>query len=223
MTKKLWMQAIRKTVSGILAVGVCVFLPSGTLSYSRGWIFMGVLFIPLLLTGCVLAVKDPGMLEKRLDAKENISSQKTMVFLTGIMFLAGFILAGLDARFMWSCMSEWISAVAVVVYLAGYMVYLEVIRENQYVSRTVQVTKEQTVVQTGLYAVVRHPMYGATILMFLSAPLILGSFYAFPVFCVYPFLIWARAKEEEKFLKQNLSGYDVYIKKVKYRFIPFLW
>ncbi len=221
--KKLFMQTAFKTVFGILAVGLCVFLPAGTIFFPRGWFFMGVLFIPMCLTGCVLAVKSPEMLKKRLYAKEEIQSQKNVIFLTGLMFLAGFILAGLDARFDFSNMPGWVSAIASAVYLAGYLIYLEVMRENRYLSRTIRVTEEQTVVQTGLYAKVRHPMYSASILMFLSVPLILGSFYAFPVFLLYLYLIQLRAKEEEIFLQQHLPGYDEYMKKVRHRFIPFLW
>ncbi len=223
MEKRVFMQAIFKVVSGILSVGLCVFLPAGTLSFPNGWLFMGVLFIPMILTGCVLAMKSPEMLKMRLYAKEETKSRKAVIFLTGLMFLAGFILAGLDARFLWSRMPDWISVMASAMYLAGYLVYLEVMRINRYLSRTIRITSGQTVVQTGLYAIVRHPMYGATILMFLSVPLILGSFYAFLIFWIYPFLIQARAKEEEAFLEQNLPGYGEYMKKVRRRFIPFLW
>ncbi len=223
MTAKLFIQALLKFVLGIVLVGLLVFLPAGTLDFANGWIFMAILFIPMFIAGVVMMFKNPGLLEKRLDAKEKEAEQSIVVKLSGLMFLAGFIVAGLDFRFGWYPLPRGVVIVAVVVFLVSYGIYAEVLRENTYLSRTIQVQENQTVIDTGLYSVVRHPMYSATILLFLSMPLVLGSVFSFLIFLAYPFIIAKRIKNEEDVLERELQGYSEYKKKVKYRLIPFIW
>jgi protein-S-isoprenylcysteine O-methyltransferase Ste14 len=223
MTAKLFAQALLKFLCGVVLVGVLIFLPAGTLSFGNGWLLMGVLFIPMLLAGIVMMIKNPALLKKRLDAKEKQREQSLVVKLSGLMFVVGFVVAGLDARFGWSRLPLWVSVVAAVVLLAAYTLYAEVLRENTYLSRTVEVQENQTVIDTGLYGVVRHPMYSATLLLFLSMPLILGSLWSLLVFLAYPFIIVRRIKGEESFLERELDGYVAYKQKVKYRLIPFIW
>ena len=223
MTKKLLTQALAKFFLGVLLVGLLVFLPAGTLHYPQGWLFMGILFIPMFLAGLVMMAKNPALLKRRLDAKESHAEQDRLVKLSGLMFLAGFILAGLTFRFDWFVLPMDVSLGAAVIFLLAYGLYAEVLRENTWLSRTIQVQENQTVVDTGLYGIVRHPMYSATLLLFLSMPLVLGSLPSFVIFLVYPALIAGRLKHEETVLEQELAGYAAYKTKVKYRLIPFLW
>lgn len=223
MTKKLLPQALAKFFLGVLLVGLLVFLPAGTLHYPQGWLFLGILFIPMFLAGLVMMAKNPALLKRRLDAKEKHAEQDRLVKLSGLMFLAGFILAGLTFRFDWFVLPMDVSLGAAVVFLLAYGLYAEVLRENTWLSRTIQVQENQTVVDTGLYGIVRHPMYSATLLLFLSMPLVLGSLPSFVIFLVYPALIVGRLQHEETVLEQELAGYAAYKTKVKYRLIPFLW
>ncbi|MBR5791525.1 MAG: isoprenylcysteine carboxylmethyltransferase family protein [Ruminiclostridium sp.] len=223
MTKKLLTQALAKFFLGVLLVGLLVFLPAGTLHYPQGWLFMGILFIPMFLAGLVMMAKNPALLKRRLDAKESHAEQDRLVKLSGLMFLAGFILAGLTFRFDWFVLPMDVSLGAAVIFLLAYGLYAEALRENTWLSRTIQVQENQTVVDTGLYGIVRHPMYSATLLLFLSMPLVLGSLPSFVIFLVYPALIAGRLKHEETVLEQELAGYAAYKTKVKYRLIPFLW
>ena len=210
-------------VIGMLAVGLLVFLPAGTFRYPCGWLFCGVLFIPMLIMGIVLLVKNPELLEKRLSRKEEQSEQQTVVRLSALMFLTGFVLCGLNFRFRWIMLPAWIPVAASVIFLTGYMMYAEVLRENTYLSRTVEVQEEQKVIDTGLYGIVRHPMYTATILMFCTIPLVLGAVIALPVFLLYPAILVRRIRNEEQVLREGLPGYADYQKKVKYRLFPYLW
>lgn len=223
MNKKLFLQAIIKFVFGVLLVGLLVFLPAGTLQFFEGWLFMGILFIPMFFAGLVMMVKNPGLLESRLNAKEKQADQGLVVKLSGLMFLAGFIVAGLDFRFGWFPLPKGVSVGAAVVFLIAYVLYAEVLRENTYLSRTIEVQENQKVIDTGLYGIVRHPMYFATVLLFLAMPLVLGSLISFVIFLVYPLIIAKRIKGEEAFLEQELAGYKEYKEKVRYRLIPFIW
>ena len=223
MNKKLFIEAIAKFSLGVLLLGLLIFLPAGTISYVNGWIFMGLLFIPMFIAGIIMMVKNPKLLEERLNAKEKEKEQSLVVKLSGLMFIAMFVVAGLDYRYKWLVVDEWVTYVAIGLFIFAYILYAEVLRENTYLSRTIKVSDEQKVVDTGLYGVVRHPMYTATIILFLAMPLILGSLIAFFIMLVYPFIIAFRAINEEKFLIKELSGYEEYTKKVKYRFIPFIW
>ena len=220
---KLVMEAITKFTCGLLLVGLLIFLPAGTIRYTYGWLFVGLLFIPMLIAGFVMVRKAPEFLKKRLDAKEKQSAQKGVVAFSGLMFIAGFVVAGLDFRFGWSDISSWVVITASVLFLVAYVLYAEVMRENAYLSRTVKVEEGQTVVDTGLYGIVRHPMYAVTILLFLMIPLILGSWYALIAFAFYPAIIIVRLKDEEALLTKELPGYAEYKQKVKYRIIPFIW
>lgn len=223
MTKKLFIQAIAKFLLGVVLVGALIFLPAGTLSYTYGWLFMGILFAPMFLAGLVMMAKNPSLLEKRLNAKEKLKEQSLVVKLSGLMFLVGFILAGLGVRFGWYVLPRYAVIIGASLFLTAYVLYAEVLRENTYLSRTIEVQENQKVIDTGLYGIVRHPMYSATLLLFLSMPIVLGSVYAFIVFLVYPFIIAKRIKSEEEFLEKELSGYSEYKQKVKYRLIPFIW
>ena len=223
MNVKLFFSAVIKFFIGVLLVGMLVFLPAGTLSFINGWILMTILFVPMLIAGIVMMFKNPDLLAKRLDAKEKRGEQNLVVKLSGLMFILGFVAAGLDFRFEWLRLPDTVVIASAVVFLVGYILYAEVLRENTYLSRTVKVQENQKVVDTGLYGVVRHPMYSATILLFLAMPLVLGSLVAFVVFLIYPVLIVLRIKDEEKLLEKELEGYTDYKKKVKYRLIPFIW
>lgn len=220
---KLLFKALTAVIVGAFAIGVFVFLPAGTLIFLQGWLFMGVLFIPMILLGTVLLFNSPALLEKRLNAKEKERGQRGVIGLSALMFLGGFIVAGLDFRFGWSMMPLWVSVVASVVFLLAYALYCEVMRENVYLSRTIEVTEGQTVVDSGLYGIVRHPMYSVTLILFLAIPVILGSWWALLVFLIYPVLIICRLLGEEQFLEKELDGYIEYEKKVKYRLIPYIW
>ena len=223
MTVKFFIQAIAKFLLGVVLVGVLLFLPAGTFSFFNGWLFMSVLFIPMFLAGIVMMFKNPTLLKSRLDAKEKQKEQSLVVKLSGLMFLAGFIVAGLGVRFNWYILPTPVVIVATVLFLIAYLIYAEVLRENTYLSRTIEVQENQKVIDTGLYGIVRHPMYSATLLLFLSMPIVLGSVYSFLIFLAYPFIIAKRIKAEEEFLEKELSGYSEYKKKVKYRLIPFIW
>ena len=220
---KLLTEALIKFTCGLLLVGLLIFLPAGTLGYTNGWLLVGLLFVPMLLVGFVMLAKSPDFLKKRLDGKEKQGTQKGVVALSGLMFIAGFAVAGLDFRFGWSAMPDWMVITGSVLFLAAYGLYAEVMRENAYLSRTVKVEAGQTVVDTGLYGIVRHPMYAATVLLFLMIPLVLASWYALIVFAFYPAIIVVRLKDEEALLTRELPGYAEYKQKVKYRIIPFVW
>lgn len=220
---KLLLSALIKFFCGVVLVGLLIFLPAGTVCYPNGWLFMGLLFAPMLVAGILMLCKSPDLLAKRLDGKEKQGKQKSVVALSGLMFLGGFLVAGLDFRFGWSQMPHWVVIMGSVLLLAAYGMYAEVMRENAYLSRTVKVEEGQKVVDTGMYGIVRHPMYMATVLLFLMIPLILGSWYALIVFAFYPAIIILRLKEEEQLLSRELPGYEEYKKRVKYRLIPFVW
>lgn len=222
-TVKLLVNAIAKFSLGLLLVGILVFLPAGTFYYPGAWRLIGLLFVPMLIAGFVMMFKSPDLLRRRLDAKEKQSTQKGVLAFSGLMFIAGFIVAGLDFRFGWSAMPEWVILAASVFFLIAYALYAEVLRENAYLSRTIKVEEGQTVVDTGLYGIVRHPMYAVTVLLFLMIPVILGSWYALIVFAFYPAIIIVRLKNEEDLLTRELPGYTEYQQKVKYRLIPFIW
>ena len=223
MTKKLLIQALVKYFSGLILVMLLLFLPAGTIHYWNAWLFIALLFIPMLLAGIILMFKNPDLLRRRLDAKEKESEQKIVVLLSGIMFLSGFILAGLNYRYQWTKMPLSIIIIAAILFLLSYILYGEVLRENEFLFRTIKVQKNQKVVDTGLYKIVRHPMYSSTIILFLTIPLILGSIYSFIIFLGYPILIIKRINNEEKVLEKELTGYKEYKKKVKYKLIPYLW
>ena len=223
MKLKLFISAILKFSLGVVLVGLLIFLPAGTLHFFNGWLFMGILFVPMFLAGLVMMAKNPKLLQSRLDAKEKQKEQDLVVKLSGLMFLTGFIVAGLGVRFGWYMLPKSVVMVSAIVFLIAYILYAEVLRENTYLSRTIKVQEGQTVVDTGLYGVVRHPMYSVTLLLFLSMPLVLGSIYSFLIFLAYPFIIAKRIKHEEEFLEKELNGYKEYKQKVKYRLIPFVW
>ena len=220
---KLAISALIKFTVGLALVGLLLFLPAGTLSYANGWIFIGLLFLPMLLLGIVLLIRSPKLLEKRLGAKEKENTQKGVVAASGLLFIVGFAVAGLDFRFGWSKMPLWVVIVASVVLLISYALYAEVMRENAYLSRTVEVREGQKVVDTGLYGIVRHPMYAVTVWLFLSIPVVLGSWWACLCFLPYVALIVIRIINEEKLLSSELEGYEEYKKRVRYRLLPFIW
>ena len=223
MTKKLFVGAITKFLLGVVLVGVLIFLPAGTFSFFNGWLLMGILFVPMFAAGIVMMFKNPGLLKSRLDAKEKQQEQSLVVKLSGLMFVVGFIVAGLGVRFGWYVLPSGVAIGGAVVFLAAYLLYAEVLRENTYLSRTIQVQEDQKVIDTGLYGLVRHPMYSVTLLLFLSMPVVLGSVYSFVIFLAYPLIIAKRIKHEEEFLEKELAGYYDYKQKVKYRLIPFVW
>ena len=220
---KLLANALVKFTCGLLLVGLLIFLPAGTLSFAKGWLLMGLLFGPMLIAGFVMLFRAPAFLAKRLDAKEKQAAQKGVLALSGLMFIGGFVVAGLDFRFGWSRMPAAVTVAASVIFLAAYGLYAEVMRENAYLSRTIKVEEGQKVVDTGLYGIVRHPMYMATLLLFLAIPVVLGSWYALIVFAAYPAIIILRLKDEEALLTRELPGYAAYKEKVRYRLIPFVW
>lgn len=220
---KLLCQGLIKFLCGILLVGALVFWPAGSLSFINGWIFSAVLFIPVFILGVVLFIKSPELLKKRLDTKEKEKAQKGVVGISALVFVGGFVVAGLDYRFGWSNVPVGAVIAAIALFLLSYVLYAEVMRENAYLSRTVKVQEGQKVVSTGLYGIVRHPMYMATVIMFLSIPVILGSWYALIPFFFYPVLMAIRIRNEEKVLTEGLEGYKEYKEKVKYRMIPFIW
>ena len=223
MSMKFFLSAIAKFTLGVVLIGVLLFLPAGTMSYPQGWLLMGILFIPMFLAGLVMMAKNPALLRSRLNAKEKRGEQSLVVKLSGLMFLVGFIAAGLSFRFDWWMLPKWVSILGTVLFLASYALYAEVLRENTWLSRTIEVQEGQTVVSTGLYGIVRHPMYAVTLVLFLSMPLVLGSALAFVVFLAYPAIIAGRLLDEERFLAAELPGYSEYMQKVKWRLIPFVW
>lgn len=223
MNIKLFFQAIIKFILGVLIIGLLLFLPANTINYWNGWLFMGLLFIPMFIAGVVMMIKSPDLLKKRLNAKEKEKEQKQVILFSGLMFLFGFIIAGLNYKYNWIVIPNSVVIVSSVIFIIAYILYAEVLRENRYLSRTIEVQENQKVVDTGLYGIVRHPMYATTILLFLSMPLVLGSIISFVIFLVYPFIIAKRIKNEEEVLEKEFDGYSDYKKKVKYKMIPFIW
>lgn len=223
MNAKLFTQAIAKVISGILLVGVLIFFPAGSFFYWNGWLLMGILFIPMIVAGFVMMKKSPELLQKRLNAKEEQSEQKTVIVLSGLMFLAAFVVAGLNFRFNWIVLPNRIVYAATALFLLGYILYAEVLRENAYLSRTVEVQENQKVIDTGLYGIVRHPMYMSTFILFLSMPLVLGSVISFVIMLFYIPIIAKRIRNEEQVLEKGLIGYSGYKKRVKYKVIPYVW
>jgi protein-S-isoprenylcysteine O-methyltransferase Ste14 len=220
---KLFIQAIIKFMLGVVLVGALIFLPAWTLEYLGGWILMGILFVPMFVAGIVMLVKNPKLLASRLNAKEKEKTQDIVVKLSGLMFIAGFVIAGLDYRFKWLELPLFVQIIGVVIFLISYILYAIVLKQNTFLSRTIEVQENQYVIDTGLYGVVRHPMYTTTIFLFLAMPLVLGSLFAFLIFLLYPIIIVIRIKNEEKVLSEELVGYKEYKEKVKYRLIPFIW
>ena len=223
MNKKLFLKAISRYLMGLILVGILLLVPAGTLYYWNAWLFMGMLFFPMLIVGIILMFKNPMLLESRLDVKEKENEQKQVILYSGLMFLFGFIIAGLNFRFSWLVLPDIVIIISSILFLIAYSLYGEVLRENTYLSRTIGVQKEQKVIDTGLYGIVRHPMYAITIILFLTMPLILGSIISFILFLIYPIIIVKRIKNEEDVLERELKGYREYKKKVKYRILPFIW
>ncbi len=223
MTKELFLEAILKIAAGVVLLSLLLFLPAGTLAWPQAWLLMGILFIPMFCAGLVMMAKNPQLLRERLDAKEREKEQKTVIGLSALMFLAAFVTAGLNYRFGWIVLPSWVSWAAAVLFLAAYALYAEVLRENVWLSRTIKVQENQKVVDTGLYGVVRHPMYMITLLLFLSMPLVLGSLISFFIMLLYFPIIAKRIRNEEEVLDRELEGYRAYRERVKYRVIPFIW
>ena len=223
MPLRLLLSALTKYLVGVVMVGALVMLPAGSVEYWQGWLFMAVLFIPIFIAGVVMLVRSPELLEKRLSAKERASEQSLVVKLSGLLFVAVFVIAGFNWRYGWCVLPEWAVWSAVVIFLVGYMLYAEVLRENVYLSRTIEVQTGQKVIDTGLYAIVRHPMYTATILLFLAMPLVLASPLSFALMLLYIPLIIKRIKHEEALLERELEGYSDYMRRVKYRLIPYIY
>ncbi|MGI6173378.1 MAG: methyltransferase family protein [Christensenellales bacterium] len=223
MTKELFFQATGKFLLGLLLTALFLFLPAGTLRYPNGWLFIGILFVPMLLVGIALMMRNPALLKKRLDANEREEEQKALVLLSGMLFVAAFVVAGLNFRFSWMLLPRWAVYGASAVFLAAYWMYAEVLRENAYLSRTVEVQEGQKVIDSGLYGIVRHPMYSATLILFLSTGLVLGSPISFFILLLYIPLIAKRIRREEVLLSRELEGYEEYRSRVKYRLIPRIW
>ena len=223
MTVKLFMQAIIKFAAGLILVGLLLFLPAGTFAFWQAWLFIGILFVPMLIAGFVMMFRSPELLRKRLNAKEEQKEQKEVVALSGIMFLAAFVIAGLNFRFKWLVLPNWTVIIGTVVFLLAYAMYAEVLRENTYLSRTIEVQEDQKVIDTGLYGIVRHPMYSATLFLFISMGFVLASPISVAILLLYIPIIAKRMKNEEKILEEGLEGYTDYKKRVKYKVIPFVW
>ena len=223
MDIKLFFQALSKFLIGLIIICILLFIPAGTINYPNGWLFIALLFIPMLFAGIIMIFKSPDLLRRRLNAKEEEKEQKTVILLSGIIFLVAFILAGLNFRYGWFKLPTVLIIISSVIFLIAYIMYAEVLRENEYLSRTVEVSENQKVVDSGLYGIVRHPMYTSTIFLFLSMPLVLDSIFSFIVMLVYPIIIIFRIRNEEKVLENELAGYEEYKEKVKYKLIPFLW
>ena len=223
MNSRLFFSAATKVLAGLVLLGVLLFLPAGTFVWPGAWRLLAVLFVPMLILGIFLFLKAPSLLEKRLRSKETESTQRSVVALSGLMFIAAFVVAGLDFRFGWTQLPAWLTVVGSILFLASYGLYAEVLRENAYLSRTIEVQENQKVVDTGLYGVIRHPMYAATILMFLSMPIVLGSLLSLVCLFPYPFLIAARIRNEESVLEAGLDGYREYRQRVKNKILPFIW
>ena len=223
MDIKLFFQALSKFLIGLIIICILLFIPAGTINYPNGWLFIALLFIPMFFAGIIMIFKSPDLLRRRLNAKENEDEQKTVILISGIIFLLAFILAGLNFRFGWFNLPSIVVIIASVIFLLAYIMYAEVLRENEYLSRTVEVSENQKVVDSGLYGIVRHPMYTSTIFLFLSMPLVLDSIFSFIVMLVYPIIIIFRIRNEEKVLENELIGYKEYKENVKYKLIPYLW
>lgn len=223
MDSKLFVRAITKFLSGLILVGLLLFLPAGTFAYPQGWLLMGILFVPMFIAGLIMMKKSPELLRKRLNVKEEQAEQKAVIALSGLMFLASFIVAGLNFRFGWIRLPLWVSYAAALLFLAGYVLYAEVLRENVWLSRTVEVQENQRVIDTGLYGIVRHPMYMSTLILFLAMPLVLGSVISFVIMLLYIPIIAKRIRNEEQVLENGLEGYAEYRKRVRYKVIPFVW
>ena len=223
MDSKLFVKAITKFMSGLILVGLLLFLPAGTFAYPQGWLLIGILFVPMFIAGLIMIKKSPELLRKRLNVKEEQAEQKTVILLSGLMFLASFIIAGLNFRFGWIRLPLWVSYAAALLFLAGYVLYAEVLRENVWLSRTVEVQENQKVIDTGLYGIVRHPMYMSTLILFLAMPLVLGSVISFVIMLLYIPIIAKRIRNEEQVLENGLEGYAEYRKRVRYKVIPFVW
>ena len=223
MNIKLFLETIIKFSLGVLIIGLLLFIPAGTINYFNGWLFMSLLFIPMLIVGIIMMIKSPDLLRSRLNTKEKQNEQKDVVKLSGLMFILGFIVSGLNYRYHWVELSNIVVIIGCIIFIFAYTMYAQVLKENTYLSRTIEVQNNQRVIDTGLYGIVRHPMYTSTIFLFLSIPLILGSLISFIIFLVYPFIIVKRIKNEEEFLEKNLKGYKEYKKKIKYKLIPFIW
>ena len=223
MDIKLFMQGIVKYIFGVLIMVVLLFVPANSFEYWNGWLFMGLLFIPMFIAGIILMIKNPELLRKRLNAREKEKEQKWVLLFSGIMFVFGFIVAGLNYRYKWVEMPNAVIIISSILFIIAYVLYAEVLRENAYLSRTIEVQENQKVIDTGLYGIVRHPMYAVTILLFLTMPLVLGSIISFIIFLIYPCIIGKRIKNEENVLEKDLKGYSEYKKKVKYKVIPFIW
>ena len=223
MDIKLFFQALSKFLIGLIIICILIFIPAGTVNYPNGWLFIALLFIPMFFAGIIMLFKSPDLLRRRLNAKEEEDEQKTVILISGIIFLLTFILAGLNFRFGWFKLPTVVIIITSVIFLIAYIMYAEVLRENEYLSRTVEVSENQKVVDSGLYGLVRHPMYTSTIFLFLSMPLVLDSMLSFIVMLVYPIIIIFRIRNEEKVLENELIGYKEYKEKVKYKLIPYLW
>ena len=223
MTPKLFFQALTKFVIGLLLIGLLLFLPAGTFDFWQAWLFIGILFVPMLIAGMVLMIRQPDLLRKRLDAKEQQQEQKWVVALSGLMFIAVFVVAGFNRRFGGYMLPDWMVYLATFGFRAAYAMYAEVMRENVWLSRTIEVQEKQQVVSTGLYGIVRHPMYAASLILFLSMPLVLASPWSFVIMLLYIPVIVLRIRNEEAVLEQGLEGYKEYKQKVKYRILPFIW
>ena len=223
MNIKLFLQAIIKYIFGVLIIGALLFIPANSFKYWNGWLFMGLLFVPMFIAGIFLMIKNPELLRKRLNAREKENEQKWVLLFSGLMFLSGFIIAGLNYRYKWIEIPNIVVIISSILFIISYILYAEVLRENTYLSRTIEVQENQKVIDTGLYGIVRHPMYAVTILLFLTMPLVLGSIISFIIFLIYPIIINKRIKNEEKVLEKDLKGYIEYKKKVKYKVIPFVW
>lgn len=223
LEKKLFIQAIVKYLLGIILFSILLFVPAGTVYYWNAWLLIGSLFIPMFIVGIVLAIKNPELLRKRLNAKEKESKQKSVILFGALMFISGLLVAGLDYRYQCLVLPRWLVLTSTALFLFAYLLYTEVLRENTYLSRTIEVQENHKVVDTGLYGIVRHPMYTSTILLFLSMPLVLGSFFSFIIFMIYPVVIVKRIRNEEEVLEKSLEGYSEYKRRIKYRLIPFIW
>lgn len=223
MNFRLFIDAITKYLVGVILLGLLLFIPANTINYFNAWLLMGLLFIPMFIAGIIMMIKSPDLLLRRLNIKEKEQEQKEVVLLSGLMFIIGFVVAGLNYRYGWNTVPNVIVLISSGLFILSYIMYAVVLKENTYLSRTIEVEENQKVVDTGLYGIVRHPMYSITIFLFLSMPLILGSLYSFMVFLIYPFVIIKRIKNEEKVLEKELKGYIEYKKRVKYRLVPFIW
>lgn len=223
MNMKLFIQAITKVLLGIIIVSLLLFVPAGSLNYWNAWLFLGVLFIPMIIVGFILMFKNPELLKRRLDAKEEQKEQKLVILASALMFILGFVVAGLNYRYQWIILPNYLVIIATIIFIISYLLYAEVLRENEFLLRTIKVEKNQKLVDTGFYGVVRHPMYSITIVLFLSMPIILNSPISFIIFLVYPYIIIKRLNNEEKVLEKDLKGYKDYQKKVKYKLIPYIW